>query len=918
MASLLEVIWPPEGLRCLVAIHNGRVRHTWSSSPNFETLLSTLNTYPGVDWYFAPATYAKSTRQQAHVHSLKAFWLDVDAGEGKGYPSLIAAAEALRDFVHAAGLPSPWVIQSGRGMHVYWVLESPVVAALWKPVAERLKQACEKAHFAVGPERTADSASILRVPGTQHYKDPANPLPVRVLKEGAVVDFLVFSRALDKYCPAARDTTPSLAKSVNESMTATLATRTPSSAPALAQRCQQMARFRDAGGAVSEPFWYGAIQLLRYTDEAPAVIHEWSRADPRYDPAQTDAKIQQLADKDIGPTTCERLAAVSGQSALCTQCPYWKKITTPLVLGAQVDRTQEAAPGELPAPRPFFYDTQGRVGVRNPTTHVDEIIYPYPIKVIRRLKDDSQEYIEIACNFPRDGWQKILLPLSSLYSRNGIAEELAARGVLLDALYIDTMATFLTEATRQLQQTEVVSTLISQLGWRADGAFVDGQNAWTPEGTNATITFAPAVLGMAKGFGPSPGALMDEWRFIFRHYEKAPPEWQMAFLTAFAAPLMHFTGYGGATINLVGSTGVGKSTVQRIGCAVYGDPMQIMAQKHDTTNSLMQRLGVYRSLPLYVDEMTNVDPQTASDFVYQVSQGRERSRLSSDATMRPDRPWSTLVVSSTNASLASRLSSAKLDTRAELARVWEMYMPCYADQADLEEINQCALSQFGLIGPLWAKYLVANASRARKLVDTLQTHIRGTWGIQTRERYWQTLCAVTLAAARMLQDLGLARFDTKGLSTFMRAHIQVSRDKVEVATEASTAILGQFLNDTIRERLVMQVPPKHGSHIPLPAGLSAISTRYESVSGTLYISERRLLLWLEETKAATLSEVWSEWRRLGYRPARARKTLGDGYEGAWAHVNVVRLYVPEATLRAVQPPAPPNAEKTQSQSAWPP
>ena len=913
MADLLDALWAPDGLHCLVSITGGVPRHHWIDDPKTFDAQALAASQPLAEWYFAPATYRERKRRQDMVLNAKAFWLDIDVGAGKAYPTLPAAAEALRDFIHAAQLPIPWVIQSGRGMHAYWTLTSPIVPPLWKPVAERLKQACLKASFAVGPERTADSASIMRLPGTWHRKDPAHPLPVRVLKEGPLVDFLVFSRALERYAPSTKMAVPSLTRSVNESMMAMTTTRTPSSAPAIAQRCQQMAHFQAAGGSVPEPFWYAAIQLLRFTQEAPEVVHRWSQGDPRYDRAQTDEKLAQLETKGIGPTTCERMSAVSGQADICLRCPFWKKITTPLVLGAQV--THEVAPtepGSIALPAPFFHDDQGRIGVRNPSTHVDEIIYPYPIKIVRRLADEGQEYIEFQCKFPRDGWQTLLLPLASLYSRTGIAEELAARGVLLDTQYVDTMATFLVEAARTLQQNEAVCSLIGQLGWQRDGSFVDGAGHYNAEGPLRTPTVAPGIVGVTRGFTPAPNSRVDEWDVVFEHYEDAPVAWQVAFLAAFAAPLMRFTGYGGVTVNLLGQTGTGKSTVQRVGAAIYGDPNALMGQKHDTVNSLMQRLGVYHSLPLCVDEMTNIESTSISDFVYQVSQGRERSRLSSDAIMRPDRTWNTIVMSSSNASLSARLGSAKMDTRAEQARIWEMHMPSYATQGELEDVNHCAQGHYGLIGPHWVRYLAAHSEQVQTLVSATTTHIRSHWGVATHERYWQTFAVVILSAAKLLDKMDLAHFSTHTLSTFLREHIKSHRSRMAATTETSVDVLGMFLNDTLRERVLLTYAPRGSARQQLPPGLQAISLRYEAYDDALYISEHRLRAWVEEKRAATLSEIWESWQQMGYRPHRMKKSLGEGFEGVWSHTTVIRLFVPEKALRVVPPPVPATARTSQA------
>ncbi len=903
---LLDAVWPPDGLHCLVSISpSGQVRHYWSDRHDLKATFEELRRQQ-TNVFFGLGTFGTPERRQANVTSLKAFWLDVDAGPSKPYPTLAAALEALKDFIHAAGLPPPWVVQSGVGAHVYWPLESPVLPTMWKPVAERLRAACEKAGFTPGHERTVDSASILRVPGAWHVKDPANPKPVRMLREGGLVDFMMFSRALEKFIPADKTRTPALVKSVNESMSAQVYAGYRPSAHAIAGKCQQLADFAVKKGAVSEPFWYAAIQLLRFTNESPGIIHEWSAGDPRYDAAQVDAKIHQLEEKGIGPTTCERMQAVAGQGEMCLRCPFHKKIVTPLALGVEVEKAPVApalpgAPSTSIIPAPFFTDTQGRVGVRNPSTHVDEIIYPYPLQVMQRLKDDAQEYVMLKTHLPQDGWQDVLIPLSSLYSRTGIAEELAARGVLLDRMYIDTATAFITESVKKLQEQQRAAPLITRMGWGSDEAFTLGKTFLSPDAPPRQVVTANASL--SRGFMQR-GSL-SEWNDIVRHYEHAPLEWQVAFLTAFAAPLVALTGFGGMTVNMVGRTGIGKSTVQKAVASVYGAPDLLMAQKHDTLMTIMHRLGFYNSVPLCVDEMTNIKSEEISDFLYQVSQGRERARLTPDAMLRPEKTWNTLVLTSSNASLLSRLSAAKSDFRAESMRLWEMQMPEYAEKGQLDYLHTGVMAaHFGVAGVAFAEWVVKNRARVLAVYQGLLAKSGAAWGVQTPERYWEMFGVLITTAATALSMMQWASFDAKALWIFFGTQIAKRRRAQESISSQSVLVLGSFLDATIRERVVVPKETKDTTILPLPTGITALTSRFESYSGVLYISEERLRRWLEERKAAPLPEIWSEWERLQYEPANVRKVLGEGFAMGGAAVKCVRLKIGREGFRLLQSQTP--------------
>ncbi len=892
--SFLQTVWASDGCHCVVTIKNGVVRHYWDTATDLKAAVA-ASVRANADVYFAPATFASDSRVQNNIHSIQSFWLDVDVGINKPYATIPDALNALKHFIDLVGLPLPWMIQSGRGLHVYWPLTQPVVGTLWLPVAKRLKMVCEKARFYPGAERTADAASIMRLPGTFHHKDADNPLPVRVLKEGLSSDFLVFSRALEKFSPDDKSKAPSLTRSVNESMMAIAVTRTPSSAEVIAGKCQQLAYFRAKKGEVPEPFWYAAIQLLRFTTEAPGIIHEWSKGDPRYDEAQTNAKIAQLDVKQIGPTTCERLAVISGHGELCTKCPYYRKIPTPLQLGIQLEHAPAKAQyAALPAP--FFYDAEERVGIRNPSTHVEELIYPYPLRVTARYKDGNQEFVAIECRFPQEGWQTILLPLSSLYSRNGIAEELAARGVLLDMTYIDTMAMFITECVRAHQALRKAKTLVTQLGWHAEGfAFPD---CWyTPEGEQGDMFLQNRSSTLTKGFRQRGD--MVAWQLVLQHYVNAPAEWQLAFLSGFAAPLMHMTGFGGLTVNLVGRTGTGKSTAQRAIAALYGDPSAIVGQKHDTPNSLMHRLGLYRSLPLCVDEMTNITPDEISDFVYQVSQGRERSRLSSEAILKTDNPWNTIVISSSNASVISRLMHGKADSRAETMRVWEIPVEVYSTHAELDAVNGTVRTNYGRLGRQFIDYLVRNEASVRTMIGIIRARLRAEWRITTQERFWEAFAVLVIASATILRVMGIAEFNINTLRKGLLDGISHMREAATGVEVIISDVLARYLSDTVAERVIFELPVRPHTVIPMPPHLRALTSRYDATAEILTISEAHFCDWLERKKGPPYIDLLRTWGQAGFKPTRGRRNIGAGIQGAWASISVVMLKVPKMYVQIV-------------------
>ena len=203
---LTQVLAPEgEGYYCIVGLRqdDGRPKQTFhatiaEAATKIDELLQEQ-----CNVYFACAKYKdpKEGRIQPNGDIIKAFWIDVDCGLGKPYADQAEGLSALKEFCAKVRLPLPTIVNSGRGIHAYWRLTTVVDRLQWKPVAERLKALCEEHEFFADPTRTADNASILRVPETFNFKNEEG-LPVEIL---AVAPELEYEACLLYTSPSPRD-----------------------------------------------------------------------------------------------------------------------------------------------------------------------------------------------------------------------------------------------------------------------------------------------------------------------------------------------------------------------------------------------------------------------------------------------------------------------------------------------------------------------------------------------------------------------------------------------------------------------------------------------------------------------------------------------------------------------------------------
>lgn len=213
---LLEALWrSPNRTHQIGSLNRASHRFTNISVKNAVSAFEQAKkmSVQRTETYFACAAYkTEFSRTTENVSGALAFWVDLDCGDGKvddekGYLCIEDAMQALLRFCHDAGLPLPThIVSSGGGVHAYWVVTCQVPRDLWLQYASKLKAVAKALHFLADPTRTADIASVLRIPGTLNYKY-SPPRPVTLLSAtDAFIERSTMLSALDQaysqWCPA--------------------------------------------------------------------------------------------------------------------------------------------------------------------------------------------------------------------------------------------------------------------------------------------------------------------------------------------------------------------------------------------------------------------------------------------------------------------------------------------------------------------------------------------------------------------------------------------------------------------------------------------------------------------------------------------------------------------------------------------
>lgn len=317
---------------------------------------------------------------RAHRHAskalaLKAIWIDIDCGEGKDYPTQAEGAEALTEFIAATQMPPPTaIVNSGRGLHAYWISDKPLTAEQWRPYAEGLKHEVLRHKFAKDAGLITDAARVLRVPGTVNQKVEHMPRPVKLLHlADSDYDFaatpgiarlatlvqrtpakaaasVVPNGAPALELPAAFANGPSKGFALlDPADTLAAGLRSPGidlplSSDQLFLKCDHFKdSFRTHGAGQSQGLWHLTALACTFLDKGRPIFHTLSKGCPTYAKEECDAmfdrKVSERASNNLGWPSCK---ALEGEGAKCQGCPFRGVITSPLHLASR------AAPSRLP------------------------------------------------------------------------------------------------------------------------------------------------------------------------------------------------------------------------------------------------------------------------------------------------------------------------------------------------------------------------------------------------------------------------------------------------------------------------------------------------------------------------------------------------------------------------------------------
>lgn len=774
---MLQSIWSGDGIKFVVGIKGRKVRQIAVPDAREARDKAKQLSAEGYDAYWAMAEFDSNSRKADHVKHIKALWIDLDCGEGKPYPDPSSALEALIAWVRYAGFAPPsHVVGSGHGLHVYWELDQGYPLPAWLPVAQHFKQALALGGVHADPTRTADAASILRVPGTVNYKNKESPVLVELLKStGKTYSLEEIERRLPAVGPLR------VVKSMRDDAWAVPDNYPPGNAEAIAERCQQMKIFREKGGAVSEPYWRAGLSVLKRCENAQIYIHEWSKGDPRYDYDET----QEKADRTLGPATCEHFAQVNPGG--CLGCA--EKVTSPIQLQPPV-----AAPAEWRKNKVGRFVTTDRgIYFTPPEDGAESVrVTSIPLWIVevreraRAGDEPNQSSLLIEWRAVDGKTRRAHLFQSNVHDMRVFKTWLADNNIISAVWEVKLLVPYISQYTLTLMKERGAREYYDSLGWY-DAGFLIGDTIITPAGPEKALVQSTNPIGKL-----TPKGDVERWKQAAAVLaRKKYARHAMALLTGFASPILELAGVSSAVVSLAGVSGAGKTLAAQFALSIYGDPDFLGQGSTATANSVESQLVANRHVPYLLDEVTNYPPYKLAEFIYLAANGQGKSALKRDRSFRTAGQWRLVPFITSNHPVLDFDQSAIQE--AHRRRLVEIYFNEPFPKKDADVLYKAMKRDAGSAGVVYLQEVVRLREKIPAMFEAALEKLRATAPLPEANRFGMWTLAASVVGGVIARKVGLINLD-------IMKTIEIALGSLE-ENAAATRAVSEIASDTLREFL---------------------------------------------------------------------------------------------------------------------
>ena len=854
LKQFYEKALPTQGVYCITSIGTDK-KVTNKFSETLDGVFEQIEKFKSkqLNTFVALGTFDGYSRKADDCLFMRSFFIDLDVGGGNKYETKDQALEALAKLIEVAELPDPVVVDSGGGVHAYWIMDTDIPKDEWKPVAEKFKALC-LSHISIDPVVTADAARIMRAPETFNHKTNP-PLPTLVISEDINVyewqEFKAFVMGdvvpQEERTQELEDVLASIPKGLDDDTKAIMKLDNfAKKFEVLAQKsiddeggCEQIKFILENAAALEEPLWFAGLSIAKFCDDGATAIHELSNPDPRYTHENTEEKASRFP----APRTCDWFA--SHYPERCQGCQHRGKITSPIQLARvfkpaatpdKADAVREAPNTETIPDFPDFMmpfvrgENGGIYFVPAPKVdkkgvkHQDDPILIlahdlYPIK--RMVSPHDGECLQMCTVLPFDGTREFLLPMKHVYAKEALKAIMASNGVFFSSHHDQHLMNYIIKWGQYLQTTDKALQMRMQMGWTEEyssnpsddwgnRSFVIGKKEYTAAGDVLDAPSSPWVRGLSKHL--TQAGTYARWRESMDWLNK--PEFELhafASMCGFGSPLMCHTSTTGVTVSLTGRSGNAKTGAMYAGLSIFGNPKNLSVVEATDNGMVGRYLGLH-NLMFGLDESGDKKPEEIGKLIHNVSHGKAKVRM--QASVNAEREYemsaSLIAMLTNNHSVYGKLDSLKASPDGEAARVIEflVHRPSILNENSKLGVHifDAFRYNYGHAGPMYIQQVLKGGN------NYVLDHI-GKWndkflsdfGNFAEYRFYQNLIGSSFGGAAISNEHGITAYEIDRIyHQTVLAMIEIKDKVVKVNRTDYPSLLGDFINKNMGNILVLK------------------------------------------------------------------------------------------------------------------
>ena len=840
---------PDNGLYCAAELTTKKKEHNFVE--HLEELPASIVKWGDKkDIYFALSTFEnKGKRTADNARFIRSLFIDMD-----GYDTKKAAAMSLNDFMVKTGLDllgTPYIVDSGGGLHCYWPFTKDIAVEEWKPVAENLKRLCKQEGLSIDMTVTADSARVLRFPGTFNNKSKyATPRPVRILAEGDTFDFEDLANHIESQLrslpmlPRQQPTTlalpgqrpdaphtPTTVKLFENSITLfkNIYKKTKAGAG-----CEQLRYYAEnASDDGMEPLWRGWLSIAQKCNDGEKAAVWLSDLHP-YPHERMHQKLAEIK----GPYPCVKFD--SENPGVCDGCQFRGKITNPLALGRETAVVSAETTLELSteegkvtkkvirpeAPKGYAYGVRGGVFMEKEDTDATGnvtkrqiMLLPYDLFPVDILNNNGEHLIHMLA-VREYKTVDISFAQKAVVSKDETIKALAQQNVMASfgSGNDKNLYDYVRACAEKMSSEKKPIDVPDYCGWQRNETFVWGGRIYSPNKEAIEVPM-PGLENITMNSKPT--GTLDNWRkFINLLVRKKLWDHLAIILMGAGSPLMRFTGLHGLTIHCASTeSGTGKSLALDGAASIWGHPIHYRTGAGTSPVAMQQRLGLLHSNPLITDEITSKnreDFEWFPAFLLSMSEGRGKERMESGSNKERLNlsTWAAMAIMSSNTHAVDYLSGTrKHASEGELRRLIEYVMDDKLSwETDEIEIIKSLQHNYAVAGEALVQYMVDNVELLKTLVPETVRRMYFEYKAPNDERYWMAGigCAVAAGIIMNSEHADIAEFPLAEIIESYRKRINIQRGSIKGGYRSAEDVLNAFVQEYQGKFVVVKYGEKAG------------------------------------------------------------------------------------------------------------